>query len=119
MNNKEWMAVVVLGLALGILLLCLCGCNTDIDFRKKALAAEIKVYGLDAEIPSTTSEESIARIRIGVVTTRYISAPDGGKASIETEYNDINFWTLSGSAKSKLCVENNPSTSTSSDSSVK
>lgn len=119
MNKKEWIGVAVLGMALGILLLCLCSC-TSIDFRKKALAAEIKVYGLDAEIPSTTSEESVARVRIGVVTSRYISAPDGGKASIETEYNDLNFWTLSGSAKSKLCVENNPvSSSTSTDSSVK
>lgn len=120
MNRKQWKefaAAVLMGAALAGVIILLAGCNTDIDFRKKALAAEIKVYGLDAEIPSTTSDESLARIRIGVVTTRYISAPDGGRASIETEYSDLNFWTLSGSAKSKLCVENNPAfTSTATDS---
>lgn len=122
MNRKQWKelaAAVLMGAALAGVIILLAGCNTDIDFRKKALAAEIKVYGLDAEIPSTTSDESLARIRIGVVTTRYISAPDGGRASIETEYNDLNFWTLSGSAKSKLSVENNPASASDITDSVK
>lgn len=92
-------------LFIAVLLGCMLGCNS-VDFKKKALAAEIKVYGLDAEVPSTTADESIARIRLGVVTTRYISAPEGGTAEISTEYEDVNFWTLSGSAKSTLKVSN-------------
>ncbi len=90
-----------------VALMILSGC-ASVDLRKKAVAAECKVYGLDVEIPSTTSDESLARIRIGVVTSRYISAPEGGAAGIETEYEDVNIWTLSGSAKSKLSVENSP-----------
>jgi len=108
MNKSQWLklfsALAFASLCAGLLLMA-SGC-ASVDFRKKALAAEIKVYGLDIEVPSSTTEESFARVRLGVVTSRYISAPDGGKASIETEYEDVNIWTLSGSAKSKLSVEN-------------
>lgn len=100
----NWKTVAFL-LFVAVLLGSLVGCGS-IDFKKKALAAEIKVYGLDAEVPSMSAEESIARIRLGVVTTRYISAPDGGTAEISTEYNDVNFWTLSGSAKTTMKVSN-------------
>lgn len=100
----NWKTVAFL-LFVAVLLGSMVGCNS-VDFKKKALAAEIKVYGLDAEVPSMSAEESIARIRLGVVTTRYVSAPDGGTAEISTEYNDVNFWTLSGSAKTTMKVSN-------------
>jgi len=100
----NWKTVAFL-LFVAVLLGSMVGCNS-VDFKKKALAAEIKVYGLDAEVPSMSAEESIARIRLGVVTTRYVSAPDGGTAEISTEYDDVNFWTLSGSAKTTMKVSN-------------
>lgn len=100
----NWKTVAFL-LFVAVLLGSMVGCNS-VDFKKKALAAEIKVYGLDAEVPSMSAEESIARIRLGVVTTRYISAPDGGTAEISTEYDDVNIWTLSGSAKTSMKVSN-------------
>ena len=100
----NWKTVAFL-LFVAVLLGSMVGCNS-VDFKKKALAAEIKVYGLDAEVPSMSAEESIARIRLGVVTTRYISAPDGGTAEISTEYDDVNIWTLSGSAKTTMKVSN-------------
>lgn len=100
----NWKTVAFL-LFVAVLLGSMVGCNS-VDFKKKALAAEIKVYGLDAEVPSMSAEESIARIRLGVVTTRYVSAPDGGTAEISTEYDDVNFWTLSGSAKTSMKVSN-------------
>lgn len=101
----NWKTVAFL-LFVAVLLGSMVGCNS-VDFKKKALAAEIKVYGLDAEIPSMPGGEgSIARVRLGVVTSRYVSAPDGGEAEIKTEYDDINFWTLSGSAKTSMKVSN-------------
>ncbi len=108
MTKNQWLklfsALAFASLCAGLLLMA-SGC-ASVDFRKKAVAVEGKVYGLDVEIPSTNAGESVARIRLGVVTSRYISAPEGGEAKIETEHEDVNIWTLSGSAKSKLSVEN-------------
>lgn len=91
-------------LCLIALLIFMTGCAS---LKEKSVAGEVKVYGLDAEVPSVDGSSSFAKIRLGVVTTRWITAPEGGKASIKTKYNDINIWSLSGSAESELTVENN------------
>lgn len=87
-----------------IVMFVMCGCA---NLKEKSVAGEVKVYGMDAEVPSVDGSSSFAKIRLGVVTTRWITAPEGGKASINTKYNDINIWSLSGSAESTLTVENN------------
>ena len=93
-----------------ITLLCLCGCGM-IDFREKSLATETKGVYLDASIPTFySSGPSFCSIKLGFMVNKYVSAPDGGKASIEDEYNDVSIWTLSGAGKSKLTVENDVST---------
>jgi hypothetical protein len=78
-----------------------------IDFREKSLATETKGVYLDASVPAFySSGPSFCSIKLGFMVNKYMSAPDGGKASIEDEYNDVSIWTLSWKGKSKLFVQN-------------
>jgi len=75
--------------------------------KPKSLATETKGVYLDASVPSFySSGPSFCSIKLGFMVNKYMSAPDGGKASIEDEYNDVSIWTLSGNGKSKLFVQN-------------
>lgn len=85
-----------------MLMLTLTGC---IDFRNKALVLETKVVGLDASVPSFDGTE-LACVKLGFITTRYLSAPEGGEASVKNTYTDISILTLSGSGVSELTVKN-------------
>jgi len=89
-----------------MIMMSLCSCGI-IDFREKALATETKVIGFDAEIPGAfNSGASLAILRLGYISHKYISAPDGGKATINDEYKDISIWKLAGSGESNLSAEN-------------
>ena len=95
--------------AAGIVLICLIvlllqGCM-GVDFSKKALAVESKIYGIHLVVPSTESGESFAKADIGIITTRYISAPQGGKVTIVSSNEDVNIWTLSGNVKTEMSVD--------------
>jgi hypothetical protein len=91
-----------------IMQLSLSGCGM-IDFREKSLATETKGVYLDASVPTFySSGPSFCSIKLGFMVNKYMSAPDGGKASIEDEYNNVSIWTLSGSGKSKLSIQNDP-----------
>ena len=93
-----------------VIMVSLCGCGM-IDFREKSLATETKGVYLDASIPTFySSGPSFCSIKLGFMVNKYISAPDGGKATIEDEYSDISIWTLSGNGKSRLSVENDADT---------
>ena len=99
---KDLSRLIIAGIAAiaASLMLTACGGLTD-----DTIAVEAKCYGLNLEVPSTTSGQSIGKVQLGVVTTRYIQAPKGGKASINSEYDDVNIWTLSGTVKSSLSAE--------------
>lgn len=113
-------ALVLFGLiAIAVLLgLMLNGCGM-IDFREKAIATEISVWGIDAEIPSLVgSDTSLCKVKIGYCTTKYSSAPKGGKSTVNKSYDDINIFTLSGSGKTALSTEVGYTDSTLTDSPV-
>ena len=80
----------------------LAGCSDNL--ADKTIAAEAKCYGLNLEVPSTTGGQSIGKVQLGVVTTRYLSAPKGRQAAIASQYYDVNLWTLSGSVDSRISV---------------
>lgn len=99
MRSIEMLLVVVM-------ISSLCGCGM-IDFRQKALATETKGVYLDASVPAFySSGPSFCSIKLGFMVNKYTSAPDGGNASIEDEYNNVSIWKLAGSGKSKLSVQN-------------
>lgn len=79
-----------------------------IDFRNKTIAAENTIIGFEITVPNIVDgfASSLLTLRFGYVTTRYTSAPKGGKAYVETDYSNINFWTLTGTVKTKVGVEN-------------
>lgn len=105
---NEYYYQIVLSLLTGLFLLTilmLAGCGM-IDFREKAIATETKVIGLDATVPSISSGQSFASIKLGYISTKYLSAPDGGKVSLEDEYKDCSLLSVSGTAISKISVSN-------------
>lgn len=101
MNNNTIIRIIIL-----ILLCFITGCGM-IDFRQKSIATESKVIGLDLSVPEIVSAgTSIASIKMGYITTKYISAPVGGKASINDQLDNVSIWSLSGGGKSSMSVEN-------------
>ncbi len=78
----------------------LSGCAGEL--AEKAIAVEAKCYGLSLEVPSTATGQSVGKVQLGVVTTRYVSAPRGRQAAIAAQYYDVNLWTLSGSVDCKI-----------------
>lgn len=88
----------------------LTGCE---QLKEKAIAGETKGLYLDISIPSigTNGLASFLNMKIGLMDTQWSSSPDGSKSKIVNNYEDINFWTLSGSGYSELSTENNMDTS--------
>ncbi len=79
-----------------------------IDFRDKAIALETKVVGMEITVPDITGGTgSLLSLRLGWVSTKYSSAPAGSEVTIDDQYNDINFWTMSGTVKSLITIKNN------------
>jgi len=101
-NAMVLFVLIVVSVLLG---LYTSGCGI-IDFRNKAIATEISVWGIDAEIPSIVgSDTAMAKVKIGYCTTKYSSAPIGGKSTVNKSYDDINIFTLGGSGKTALSTE--------------
>lgn len=97
-------AVVILGAI--IIAGSLSGCGI-VDFREKALATETKVIGLDCTVPSISTGNSLACVRLGYISTKYISAPGQSTASINDKYTDCSLLSVSGTVDSDLSVANN------------
>lgn len=109
MNNfiNDYYYQIVLALLTGLFLLTilmLAGCG---NLKDKGVVGEAKGLYLDASIPSALgfTTPSILGLKMVFGTVKFADAPNG-KASISAEYNDINVWTLSGSGKSVMSVEN-------------
>lgn len=103
--------ITVLNITIFILIMIiiagsLSGCGI-VDLRSKALATETKVIGLDCTVPSITTGNSLACVRLGYISTKYISAPDQSTASINDKYTDCSLLSVSGTVDSNLSVTNN------------
>ena len=82
----------------------LVGCS---NLKDKSIVAETKVIGLDIEAPSVVNTDmAICSVKMGYIVTRYASAPAGSESSIDSEYNEISIWKLSGTAKSNMTTSN-------------
>ena len=102
LNALVLFALITVAVLMG---LYMSGCGV-IDFREKAIAAEISVWGIDAEIPSLMgSDTALCKVKIGYCTTKYSSAPKGGKSKVDKSYDDINIFTLSGNGNTALSTE--------------
>jgi len=102
-DNQDYLKAIAIVFLIVLMMLCQ-GC-VGVDFSKKALAVESKIYGIHLVVPSTESGESFAKADIGIITTRYISAPQGGKVTIVSSNEDVNIWTLSGNVKTEMSVD--------------
>lgn len=91
-------------LCLGVsTILLLSGCTV---LKDKTVAIESKVYGIDMEVPSVNgSGSSFAKLRLGVIITRFADAPEGGKVDMSTQYNDISMWSGTGSGTTTFKIE--------------
>lgn len=77
-----------------------------IDLTEKAVGSETTGWGIDGEIPSVYgSDTALCKIKLGYFTTKWSSAPKGGKSTVNKFYDDINIFTLSGSGKTVLSTE--------------
>lgn len=108
MNLLKTIILITVGIVGLFVATFLTGCANMIDFRNKVIAAENTIIGFEITVPNIADgfTSSLLTLRFGYVTTRYTSAPVGAKASITTDYKDINFWTLSGQVSTKIDVEN-------------
>ena len=94
--------VIIIG-ALLALVACLTGCTA---LQDKAVCVESKVYGLWLDVPNFNGSGALASIKFGFVSNRILTAPKGSEATIDTKYNDVNIWSLSGTVDSKLSASN-------------
>jgi len=84
-------------------IILLSGCTV---LKDKTVAIESKVYGIDMEVPSINgSGSSFAKLRMGVIITRFADAPEGGKVDMSTQYNDISMWSGTGSGTTTFKIE--------------
>ena len=103
--------LIIVGLVTLYILTFLTGCASMVDFRNKVVAFENTLIGFEITVPNIGdgATTSLLTLRFGYVTTRYTSAPVGGKATINTDYKNINFWTLSGNVTTNIEVDNGTS----------
>lgn len=88
----------------------LAGC---INLQDKAIAGETKGLFADISIPSVmiAGMPAIMSMKIGIMDAQWSSAPNTSKSKIKNNFENISFWTLSGSGSSELSTENLSDTS--------